>query len=211
MLTSKKSLAVELSKLKQIESTNLKLEQYQTDSELGAGILWQAYMNGDIEGCFVYDLGCGNGIFGIGSLILGAEHCIFVDVDPNAIEITNENIPKDFVGNTTVIEKNISMLDFEVNDDPRRKRNIVIMNPPFGTHDRNADKQFLEKAFKFADSIYSIHYGDSREFLEAIAKDHGFILTDVQTDIFKIKKSHPRHKKKKHEVDILIARFKKAV
>ncbi|MFT4304121.1 MAG: METTL5 family protein [Candidatus Woesearchaeota archaeon] len=209
-MATKKSLAVSLSKLNTIKGTSLRLEQYQTDSELAATLLWQANMCGDIDSSFIYDLGCGNGIFGIGALLLGAEHTIFVDVDPNAIQILNKNLNlTGFIDKSTVINKNISLLEFEVNQEKRRKKNVVIMNPPFGTHDKNADKLFLVNSFKFADVIYSIHYGDSRGFLEAIVKDYNFKITWIESNKFIISKSNINHKKNKHEVDIVLVRIEK--
>ena len=43
------------------------------------------------EGVRVLDLGCGSGILGIGALILGAEHCVGVDVDPKAPDVVMSN------------------------------------------------------------------------------------------------------------------------
>jgi len=39
----------------------------------------------------VLDLGCGSGILGIGSLILGADSCLGVDIDPKAPDVVMSN------------------------------------------------------------------------------------------------------------------------
>ena len=39
----------------------------------------------------VLDIGCGSGILGIASLLLGAEYADMVDIDPNAVKIVTEN------------------------------------------------------------------------------------------------------------------------
>ena len=39
----------------------------------------------------VLDLGCGSGILGIGAMVLGAESCIGVDIDPKAPDIAEAN------------------------------------------------------------------------------------------------------------------------
>ena len=91
MKLNKKSLAIFLSKLKKQESVSASLEQYPTDSDSAAHILWHAYMSGDIEDKVVADFGCGNGIFGIGALILGAKKVYFVDIDKNSIEVAKKN------------------------------------------------------------------------------------------------------------------------
>ena len=55
MKLNKKSLAIFLSKLKKQESVSASLEQYPTDSDSAAHILWHAYMSGDIEDKVVAD------------------------------------------------------------------------------------------------------------------------------------------------------------
>ena len=52
MLT-KSGLAIKLSRLKAFSSPKLLSEQYPTDSEVAADVLWAAFMNGDIEGKIV--------------------------------------------------------------------------------------------------------------------------------------------------------------
>lgn len=44
-----------------------------------------------VEGAAVLDFGCGSGILGIASLLLGAQSCVAVDIDPQAIQATREN------------------------------------------------------------------------------------------------------------------------
>lgn len=45
------------------------------------------------------DLGCGSGILGIAGMLLGASWLTAVDIDPNAVKITNENIIKNNISN----------------------------------------------------------------------------------------------------------------
>lgn len=44
-----------------------------------------------VEGARVLDFGCGSGILGIASLLLGASSCLGVDIDPQAIQATGDN------------------------------------------------------------------------------------------------------------------------
>ena len=76
-MRSKKELAILLSKLKTFDTPKTHLEQYSTDSEIAADILWFAYQNKDIEGKKIADFGCGTGILGIGALNLGANKILF--------------------------------------------------------------------------------------------------------------------------------------
>lgn len=43
------------------------------------------------EGMRVLDMGCGSGILSIASILLGAEDCVGVDIDENAVRIAKEN------------------------------------------------------------------------------------------------------------------------
>jgi putative methylase len=94
MINSKSQLAVALSKLDVFPSPDPKLEQYPTDSEIAAEVLWNAKMSGDIEGKRIADLGCGTGILGIGALLLGAKKVFFVDTDTAAIAVLGNNLNK---------------------------------------------------------------------------------------------------------------------
>src|SRR3990167_9027366 len=89
---NRKELASLLSKLKSFNESKLELEQYQTECNIASSILWQAYMSKEIEDKKVADLGCGNGIFGIGALILNAKEVIFLDKDEDAIKLAKSNL-----------------------------------------------------------------------------------------------------------------------
>ena len=67
------------------------LEQYSTPAWIAADILYIAYAQGNIADKKVVDLGCGNGIFSIGSWLLGARSVLGIDIDPDAIEDARRN------------------------------------------------------------------------------------------------------------------------
>jgi putative methylase len=212
-MRSKKQLAVTLSMLNKIESINRGLEQYQTDSELAADIIWNAFMNQDIDKSEIYDLGCGNGILGVGAMIMGAESCNFIDIDENAIDILKSNIADEIKQKCTIINKDINEVDFKLMNNIRDKNNdenikkVVIMNPPFGTKNIHADRNFLEKAFSFADIVYSLHLEESIDFLEKYSTENNFKITNTIKYDFKIKKSHAKHKKNNLIVPIICVRL----
>jgi len=56
-MTTKSRIAIELSKIKGYVNPKIKLEQYVTDSEFAAEILWNAYLDGNIENKSIADLG----------------------------------------------------------------------------------------------------------------------------------------------------------
>ena len=148
---TKKQLSILLSKLKAFEKPEMRLEQHPTDSEIAGEVLWNALMQGDIQGKVVADLGCGTGILGLGALLLGAKKAFLVDIDAEAVEIAMQN--KDFLEKETGEKLNavFSVGDINVFDE---KADVVIMNPPFGTKNQNIDTVFLLKAMNLARIIY---------------------------------------------------------
>ncbi|MGQ0620347.1 MAG: 50S ribosomal protein L11 methyltransferase [Panacagrimonas sp.] len=51
-----------------------------------------------VAGARVLDFGCGSGILGIAALLLGAQSCVAVDIDPQAIQATTDNALENDVG-----------------------------------------------------------------------------------------------------------------
>ena len=52
----------------------------------------------------------------------------------------------------------------------RFQADVVVMNPPFGTKKKNADRLFLDAAFRIAQrSVYSLHKSSTRSFIEKFA------------------------------------------
>ena len=139
----KRNLAILLSKLKTFESPDIKLEQYQTDSEIAAESLWFTHMNNDIHGKVIADLGCGTGIFGFGALILGAKKVFFVDLDEKAIKVAKEN--RKFLEKELKKRFNCAFINKDIRSF-RNKVDVVIQNPPFGIKRTHTDKLFLMKA-----------------------------------------------------------------
>lgn len=186
---NKKRLAIELSKLEKVDSNKTELEQYYTDSELASEILWDAFMNGDIESKVIADLGCGNGVFGIGTLMLGAEKVYFLDVD--SLEVAKKNCSFD----------NAEFLNEDVKEF-NKKVDVVVMNPPFGVQNEHADREFLEVAMKYSDKIYTIHKIESDKFIRAFSEDNGFEVEGVKKLDFILKKTMDFHKKSKYAVNV---------
>lgn len=198
MIRDKKQLALALSRLKTFSKPNVRLEQYQTGSDLAAEILWHIHHSGYIKDKLVADLGCGNGIFGIGSLLLGAKKAFFIDIDEEAIKLAKENktiIEKLFKKkfNTVFYNKNVKEFNNKVD--------IVIQNPPFGVKKSHTDKIFLAKAMDITKTIYSIHKIESENFISKFAGDSGFKASIVLRQRFPLKRSFYFHKKKIYFVD----------
>ena len=201
-MTSRSALAIALSKLDVFEKADISLEQYPTDSEIAATVLWQAHMNRDLLDKKVADLGAGTGILGIGALILGAKFVYFVEKDEKAIEILKRNLEEfDF-------ERKHAILHMDV-EEFKDKVDTVIENPPFGTKEKHADKTFLEKAFAIANIIHSFHKTNTKRFIEKISEDHGFNIAEQIDFSYPLKASQKFHKKKVEKIEVSCFRLLK--
>jgi len=200
---SKSSLAIQLSRLAVFDDPELKTEQYPTDSEIAADLLWNAQMIDGLEGKRVADLGCGTGILGIGALLLGADHVSFLDKSQEALKMLKTNVSAlpELEGMYEIIESDIREF--------KGKADMVIMNPPFGTKTKHSDRSFLEAAFKTSRIVYSFHKTSTMGFLKAIAKDHGFDITHTWDYRFPIKATQAFHEKPRKHIEVTALRFLK--
>jgi len=205
-LLSRGRLAVELSKLKVFENADINSEQYPTDSEIAADVLWDASYKNDIEGKTIADLGCGTGILGIGALLLGAKLVYFIDKDQSALDIAKENFKG--IGADASEESKAVFICKDIKDFSE-KADIVLQNPPFGTKTRHADRDFLLKAFDAARIVYSFHKTSTKGFIEKISQDANFKITQVYDFEFPIKMSQLFHKKHIHRIKVSCWRMEK--
>ena len=191
MVKSKSGLAIELSRLKVFEKPSGVLEQYPTESEFAAEILWFASMRNEISGKVIADLGCGTGILGIGCLLLGASKVIFVDIDEKALELTKENlisIDKKLLDKAVFINKYVKLVD--------KKVDLVFQNPPFGTRKKGIDIAFLEKAMEIADVVYSFHKAETKAFIDEKIRKNGFETTNYWVFDWPLKMAMKHHRKR---------------
>ncbi len=181
----KKELEIELSKLKKIEKPKVELEQYQTPSNIAADVLWKAYLHGDIEGKVVGDFGCGNGIFGVGALLLGAKKVVFLDLDESAIEVAKGNA------------KQFNNAEFIVSDISNAPEvDTCFSNPPFGI--QSDDRRFVNEIVKKARVCYLI--------LPAGRRMEGSIIGRYK---FRIPRTFHFHTKKYYEFNVEVFRIEK--
>jgi putative methylase len=207
-IASKTQLAVILSKIKGFENPNPLMEQYPTDSEIAAEILWFAFYRREIEEKVVADLGCGTGLLGIGALILDATKVFFVDIDEKALEIVKQNIA--FVESelgvklsdkAVLVEKPVS----EFNE----KVDTVVQNPPFGVQVKHADKVFLDVAMQISKVVYSFHKAESKKFIDKFSDEKGFKISNYWEFDWPLKMTMKHHEKKIHKVKVGCWRLEK--
>jgi len=205
-IMSKSRLAIVLSGLEGFYEPKVRQEQYLMDSEIGASMLWNAYLLRDIEGKVIADLGCGTGLLGIGSLLLGAKHVFFVDSDEKALETAKNNISKVksegySFGKPEFICKDIRKLEL--------KANVVLQNPPFGTKAKHIDVFFLENALKIAPIVYSFHKSETKEFLQLFSAKKNVKITHIWDFKFPLKATFSFHRRQIHRINVSCLRFEK--
>ena len=170
MVMRVRSLAIELSKLERINEKNLELEQYQTEGELAARWIADILAFNDIfEGCRVADLGSGNGILGIGTVLAGAESSILFEIDENSCSVCKTNLEsldleeKVKISHTRIGYDQIDSADFD----------LVITNPPWGRQQFGADRPFLEEIQSIGVNAHLMHSAEATH-VEKFFNEYGW-------------------------------------
>jgi putative methylase len=205
IIGSKKTLAVLLSRLHGFVGAKVRAEQYGTDPEIAAEVLWNAFMRGDI-GKVSVDLGCGPGILGIGLLALGADKVVFVDSDEDALQIAKDNWAK--VKSEHKLEGEAIFYCKDIRDFIG-SADLVVENPPFGVKVRHIDRVFLKKAFEIGNVVYSFHKSESKKFVEKLSSDEKFKITSIIDFEFPLKNTMSYHSKRIKYVKVSCFRLEK--
>ena len=175
-------------------SPRIRLEQYTIPANIAADVLCLATaVYRDIVGKTVVDLGTGTGRLAIGAAHIGASRVAAIDIDPVAIGVAHENS-----------RAAMTEVDWIVGDLSaiRGEFDTVIMNPPFGTKQKHADKIFLSKAIQIGDIVYSIHKSATREHILRYLKQCGCKVDAIHEYTLDIPKMFEHHKKRKHPVRV---------
>ena len=184
---NKKKLEIDLSLLKEFIERDIKLEQYPTPSHIAAEVLWDS----NVSGKKIADLGCGNGIFGIGALILGAKEVVFLDIDEKVLKVAKENLK--LIENKFEKKFKVKFILSDVNEFDK-KVDIIFQNPPFGTKNEHADRDFLEVAVENCLELYTFHKTSTKKFVEAFCRDNSFKLLKEYRFKFPLKAAFKFHK-----------------
>jgi putative methylase len=189
------------------------LEQYTVSEQIAANMLYVgAYVNDDIVGKSVLDLGCGTGRLALGALFMGAKEVVGVDIDRLAIQTAKENSKNTCLA--SAVQWILGDLSAVVG-----RFNTVLQNPPFGVQTREADRTFLVKALEVSNCVYSLHSHpevDARlikqlkagqgflqvpasPFLEKFIAKHGGSVKSVYALLMTIPRMFDFHTKLKHD------------
>jgi putative methylase len=216
----KLDLELFLSKIAPQPNPQVNLEQYTISQSVASTMLYiAAYLNDDIIGKTVLDLGCGTGRLAIGASYLGAKNVVGIDVDKLAIKTAVENSSKaDLTGEVQWVTGDINAI--------ADRFDTVLQNPPFGVQAREADRAFLVKALEVGNSVYSLHNHPETDkqltkqlkatngflqvspspFLERFVSHHNGVVKSVYAMLMTIPRMFDFHTKLKHDfvVDIYV-------
>ncbi len=190
---NKKDLEIALEKVRPFTDPDPGLEQYPTPATIAADIVFSAYAAGDIEGMKVLDLGCGTGMFSIAAALMGAGMVVGYDISESALAVARSNAEQFGLD-----------IDFRQSDiaSVSEGADTVLMNPPFGSQRKNADRPFLAKAMESADRIYSIHMANTLDFIGKYAEKNGRSLVSYKIYKYVIPHTFSFHTKTKQTVEI---------
>ena len=203
-ITRKKHLEMRIQSIPPHPKPKVELEQYSTPSVIASDLLWNALSLGDIENKDILDLGCGCGIFSIGSMLLGAKSATGIDIDNESLDLARRSADDMGLYNINYIEGDVLDLEDEFNAD------TIFQNPPFGSQkraDRGIDLDFVKKAHDISPEVlYSFHMASTEEFLVNFYQNLSFDITHVFRYSFPIAKIYEFHTDESRNVDVIVIR-----
>mmetsp|Transcript_12905 Transcript_12905/g.22316 ORF Transcript_12905/g.22316 Transcript_12905/m.22316 type:complete len:322 (-) Transcript_12905:678-1643(-) len=194
----KLELLEQLHEIRGFAEPKKELEQYPTSAEVASDILWAAFfIENDWADISIADLGCGPGILGIGSLVMGCRHVVGVDIDAEALEVAEQN------ADTTGVPLDLLCMDILSGHASQCAAlrmdsvDVVVMNPPFGTKGNSGiDMLFLNRALQVCRrAVYSFHKSSTRQHVIKVATGWGAdaeLVQELQFDVGRLYKNH-RH------------------
>jgi putative methylase len=200
-----KHLAIRLSKLTPHPCRDVTLEQYATEGDLAAYWMLAVDQLDGLEGKVVADLGAGNGILGIGALLLGARRVVFVETDEDALEVLRSNVAS--LGHELAQRAEVIAARVGVDDLPIDDVDLVVMNPPWGVQRERADRPFLEAAFNSAGLAVHLLHSDRASHVEAVAASHDWEAEAVLRTEFRLPPTYEHHAKRTGTTDVQCWRF----
>ncbi|MFW3147127.1 MAG: METTL5 family protein [Thermoplasmatota archaeon] len=206
----KRRMEMLLSSLKDTDRPILGLEQYRTSSRIVCDMLYEALERGDIEGRSLMELGCGSAPFAIGAALLGARPVYGLDKDPVSLEFASWNI--ELVEKKTGSRPEIELLNGDITDPGLELPSVdtVMMNPPFGSQRRNADRPFVERAVSSSHAVYSIHNGNSMDFLKKLSGALEVRMEVLWDDQLELPHRYDHHRTERSKINIIVVRYNKA-
>lgn len=211
-LMKRKELEQHLQELDGFSKPKILLEQYETRAHIAACMLHtieSAY--GDLCQKTVLDLGCGCSVLGVGSVLLGASYVLGVDIDEEALQISNSNINQFELNEVDLLHADVKILPLLLGGNT--KFDTVVMNPPFGTkHNKGLDSLFLEIGLQCLSDkgvLYSLHKSSTRDYFHRKApswKVEARVLAELRYDL---PATYKFHNKTSVDIEVDFWRFEK--
>ncbi len=200
----RKQLEIILSQLRGFPDPIPSKEQYEISDSVAATMLFTAATQGDIEGKFVYDLGCGPGRLAVGAALLGARHVMGVDIDSKVLNVAEQNAIQ--VG----VQEQIEFIAQDI-ETITAQADTVLMNAPFGVQRVHADQPFLQKALEIGEVIYSLHKASEggRKFISRFVSNLGGRISFIQELPMVLPATMHFHEKNKHIIQVDFYRIEK--
>lgn len=130
-----------------------------------------------LDGKQVVDYGCGSGILGIASLLLGAAHVVAVDIDPQALEASKDNLGRNqiaaqrmqayFPQHTPAIEADLTVANILAGP-------LVELAPTLTKLTKSGGQLVLSGLLSQQEDEIRAAYGDAFE-LDPVAEKEGWI------------------------------------
>lgn len=181
------------------EPTDPDTEQVPTPAPLAAWLIYQAHGFGDVEGRTVADLGCGTGILAIGAAAMGAGRVVGVDRDADALE-TARRTARDLDVAVDWVRADVAGWEGRVD--------TVLMNPPWGTRRKGADRPFLAAAVRLAEVAYSFHRAGTEGFVVSFVEDLGGEVEETWDVDFPVPHQHRYQRETEREVQAVCVRIR---
>ena len=208
MVSGKKKLELNLSRVSDFENPNIKYEQYMTSAEVASTIIHVADMNGDIEGKSIVDLGTGTGMLAIGAALRNPRKVVGIEKDKDALSIAKRN--EDLVSPEVAVEWILADVKCVPIKMAGKEDVTGIMNPPFGAQKNHkyADRIFLEKISEISSISYSIHNCDSIDFIKTFVEGRGGVISHSYSVTMELKKSQRFHTKMRKKIETEVHRIR---
>ncbi|WP_415487660.1 METTL5 family protein [Candidatus Hikarchaeum yamanae] len=208
MVSGKKKLELNLSRVSDFENPNIKYEQYMTSAEVASTIIHVADMNGDIQGKSIVDLGTGTGMLAIGAALRNPRKVVGIEKDKDALSIAKRN--EDLISPEVAVEWILADVKCVPIKMAGKDDVTGIMNPPFGAQKNHkyADRIFLEKISEISSISYSIHNCDSIDFIKTFVEGRGGVISHSYSATMELKKSQIFHTKMRKKIETEVHRIR---
>jgi len=178
------------------------LEQYATEGDLAAQWLLAMHEYGDLHEHHVVDVGAGNGILGLGAMLLGATSAVLIDADEAVCAVAETNATALGVG-ASVLHRHVTAAQ----DLSAEAGCTVVANPPWGVRTTGADRPVLNAIFGCTASVvHLMHHADAGH-VEALAQGAGWASEEVLRATFRLPPVHAHQRSGRRSTEVVCRRF----